>query len=164
MPTGEQFMFPVLAVIGVVGFALFRKYAPQGAQENVSDRLRYVLNECPTDRYELFCGVIALALSLWFSLFHVFNSYKNFVAMPRIMPEESWGTLLCVYGLLQLGCLFFGSRDHRVVAMILGTMLWIFLSSVFLTANLPSLAGPVFGIIGAVGFLGVRRLVRGSTP
>lgn len=118
------------------------------------ERLKVILVSSDFIFTEFFNGLCLFLWGMWIALPHwdTFNSTPTFRAMAQLpLPENAQGFLIMCVGLSVLFGIFFGHRRLRKVAIFWSTLIWIFISTMFIDANYQSTATITYPMLALSG-------------
>jgi hypothetical protein len=104
-------------------------------------RLQALLVDYDFEFAELLTGVIAGLWGIWLMMpqWHTFASTPTFKALIDVgLPEWFWGGFIGTIGLIQLVGLLWNYYRIRRAATFAACLVWIFLSAMFISANIAS--------------------------
>jgi hypothetical protein len=120
----------------------------QGIVQRALQRLKRLLQDADFEFTEFKNALLAILYGAWLlnPTWHTFASSHSYDAMAWLAPEEVWGTLICVLGLLQMLGFVGERRRMRQRASGVGVFVWASITTALWLANPASTAVPVYGL------------------
>jgi len=116
----------------------------------------------PGDTAELSVGLSAMGLGAWLLI----PQFETFAAggasiyreMAAVMPEEGWGVLMLVLGLLSWAGILIGSRVVRQYTMVAMFVLWMSIGLMMASGDIAATGAPMYVSEAVISFIALIRL------
>lgn len=110
--------------------------AEPGLVQRVADRAYRLIVERDVDLIEVASGLLFLGWGIQLLLpWQTFASSGGYAVLAAVLPENAWGTLLALLGVLKIGAYLLAKHRARLAGSLVGSMTWAFFSVAFGVAN-----------------------------
>lgn len=129
-----------------------QRSAAQRVAFRVAQRLWWVVARSEFYILEALVGLGAAGWGLWLAnpYWHSFASSPSYEAMAHYAPEEVWGLALLALGLAQVGAAGAQLLLARRILSLLAVFVWLFVSVMFVSANVASTASVMYPVLEAL--------------
>lgn len=116
--------------------------------KNVYAKLKHALVTYEIELVEIMSGIAAVSWGVWLinPALDTFITSYTFYTMAAVAPEWLWGTCMIVIGVAQVESVISHKLVRRKVSSLMLSIMWMFISAVFLYANVASTAGVIYSV------------------
>ena len=121
--------------------------------------IKHIVVSADPTTTELFTGMLAVSWGLLLILpIDTFGSTKNYTTMEVLAPEMVWAALMFAVGLIQVAAVIYGKVKARKIPAMMSTMLWIFITFMFVSANPASASIAAYAVVSLFSIWTYLRL------